>query len=39
VDGEETTWPQALDVAGERLREIIETWGPQAVAFYASGQL
>ncbi|MFX4313247.1 molybdopterin-dependent oxidoreductase, partial [Enterobacter sp. 63] len=39
VDGEETTWPQALDVAGERLREVIETWGPQAVAFYASGQL
>jgi len=39
VDGEETTWPQALDVTGERLREIIDTWGPQAVAFYASGQL
>lgn len=39
VDGLEVDWPQALSTAGERLRAIIDTWGPQAVAFYASGQL
>lgn len=31
--------PQALAEAGSRLRDIIERYGPQAVAFYASGQL
>ncbi|HED6238600.1 TPA: molybdopterin-dependent oxidoreductase [Enterobacter sichuanensis] len=39
VDGVEVEWTQALGAAGERLRAIIDTWGPQAVAFYASGQL
>ena len=39
VDGVEVDWTQALGAAGERLRAIIDTWGPQAVAFYASGQL
>ena len=39
VDGLEVDWSQALNAAGERLREIIDTWGPRAVAFYASGQL
>lgn len=39
VDGERATWPQALAAAGSRLREIIDRHGPQAVAFYASGQL
>ena len=39
VDGRQASWAQALDVAGERLRAIIEQYGPQAVAFYASGQL
>ncbi len=39
VDGHEVDWAQALSAAGERLREIIDKWGPQAVAFYASGQL
>ena len=39
VDGVEGDWTQALGAAGERLRAIIDTWGPQAVAFYASGQL
>ena len=39
VDGLEVDWAQALSAAGERLREIIDKWGPQAVAFYASGQL
>ncbi|MFH2242858.1 nitrate reductase [Enterobacter sichuanensis] len=39
VDGVEGDWTQALGATGERLRAIIDTWGPQAVAFYASGQL
>ena len=39
VDGVEVGWSQALGAAGERLAEVIDKWGPQAVAFYASGQL
>lgn len=39
VDGVEVGWSQALGAAGERLRDIIDAYGPQAVAFYASGQL
>lgn len=39
VDGQAASWQQALDTAGERLKEIIDRWGPKAVAFYASGQL
>ncbi|MBA7750700.1 nitrate reductase [Enterobacter sp. RHBSTW-01064] len=39
VDGVEVGWSQALGAAGERLQAIIDKWGPQAVAFYASGQL
>lgn len=39
LDGETVGWPQALNAAGERLRAIIAEHGPQAVAFYASGQL
>ncbi|MBM7233475.1 nitrate reductase [Enterobacter roggenkampii] len=39
VDGAEVNWAQALGAAGERLQDIIDKWGPQAVAFYASGQL
>ena len=39
VDNQPVSWEQALDIAGARLGEIIEKHGPQAVAFYASGQL
>ena len=39
LDNQPVGWPEALDAAGSRLREIIERHGPQAVAFYASGQL
>lgn len=39
VDGERASWPQALAATGSRLRDIIDQHGPQAVAFYASGQL
>lgn len=39
LDGEPVDWPQALTAAGTRLEAIIAQHGPQAVAFYASGQL
>ena len=39
VNGERTTWDRALDHAAERFRQIIAAHGPDAVAFYISGQL
>jgi assimilatory nitrate reductase catalytic subunit len=39
VDGRRATWDEALDHAAARFREIIATHGPDAVAFYISGQL
>ncbi len=39
VDDQTVSWQTALDAAGERLNAIIREFGPQAVAFYASGQL
>ena len=33
------SWPQALDAVAQGLQEIIRDYGPQAVAFYGSGQL
>ncbi|MDV2900044.1 nitrate reductase [Phytobacter diazotrophicus] len=39
VDEQTVSWQAALDAAGERLNAIISEFGPQAVAFYASGQL
>ena len=39
VDGRQTDWSTALDVVSERFRRVIEEHGPDAVAFYVSGQL
>jgi assimilatory nitrate reductase catalytic subunit len=39
VNGERRTWDQALDHAAEKFRQIIAAHGPDAVAFYISGQL
>jgi assimilatory nitrate reductase catalytic subunit len=39
VDGERRSWDQALDHAAQRFRKIIAEHGPDAVAFYISGQL
>ncbi|MEM6159541.1 nitrate reductase [Erwinia sp. P6884] len=39
VDGVRASWPQALDTVAQRLSAVIREHGPQAVAFYASGQL
>ncbi|MCB1754208.1 MAG: molybdopterin-dependent oxidoreductase [Gammaproteobacteria bacterium] len=39
VNGEQTTWEDALDTVALRFREIIDTHGPDSTAFYVSGQL
>ena len=39
VNGERSTWDQALEHAAEKFRQIIAEHGPDAVAFYISGQL
>ena len=39
VDGERKSWDQALGHAAEKFRRIIAAHGPDAVAFYISGQL
>ena len=39
VNGEGVSWDRALDEVAERFRRIVEEHGPDAVAFYVSGQL
>ena len=39
IEGERVEWDAALAHTAQRLRTIIDEHGPQAVAFYASGQL
>jgi assimilatory nitrate reductase catalytic subunit len=39
VNGERTTMSDALDLVARKFYETIETHGPDAVAFYVSGQL
>jgi assimilatory nitrate reductase catalytic subunit len=39
IGGERKTWDEALDHAAGRFRDIIAAHGPDAVAFYVSGQL
>ncbi|GAB4271411.1 MAG: nitrate reductase [Methylomicrobium sp.] len=39
VDGVPCTWDAALDTVAERLQHIIGRYGPDAIAFYVSGQL
>ena len=39
VNGERKSWDQALDHAAGKFRQIIAEHGPDAVAFYISGQL
>jgi len=39
VDQQLTNWPHALNTVSERLQDIINKHGPDAVAFYVSGQL
>jgi assimilatory nitrate reductase catalytic subunit len=39
VNGERASWDEALEHAARRFRDIIAAHGPDAVAFYISGQL
>ena len=39
VNGERATWDEALDYAAQKFAQIIAEHGPDAVAFYISGQL
>ncbi len=32
------TWDEAMDLVAKKFREVIDTYGPDAVAFYGSGQ-
>ncbi|WP_107851893.1 nitrate reductase [Oceanimonas marisflavi] len=39
IQGEETDWPAAVGHIARRLSDIIDRHGPDAVAFYGSGQM
>ncbi len=39
VDGQSVQWDKALDTVASRFKAIIDKHGPDAVAFYVSGQL
>jgi assimilatory nitrate reductase catalytic subunit len=39
VDGERTNWGEALDQVAKRLQGVRSAHGPEAIAFYLSGQL
>ncbi len=39
INGQRCDWDSALDHVAERFKEIIQKHGPEAVAFYVSGQL
>lgn len=39
VDGEKASWSDALDQLANRMQAVIDAHGPDAVAFYVSGQL
>ena len=39
VNGKEVEWDTATDAVASRFKQIIDTYGPDAVAFYVSGQL
>ena len=39
INGEQVSWDTALDTVAQRFRAVIDEHGPDAVAFYGSGQL
>lgn len=39
INRQQVSWPEALDAVATGLQTIIQQYGPQAVAFYGSGQL
>lgn len=39
IGGEQVSWDKALDAVTEGFRRVLDEHGPQAIAFYVSGQL
>ncbi len=39
IGGKEVDWDAALDAVASRLRDVLDTHGPDAIALYGSGQL
>ncbi|MFC3679818.1 nitrate reductase [Bacterioplanoides pacificum] len=39
IDAQPVSWDHALDTVSRRIQQVIQQHGPQAVAFYGSGQL
>ncbi len=39
VDGQETSWDNAIELVANKFKDAIEKHGPDSVAFYVSGQL
>ncbi|WP_301387354.1 molybdopterin-dependent oxidoreductase, partial [Thalassolituus sp. UBA2590] len=39
MNGQTTDWDTALNLVADKIRQVISTHGPEAVAFYGSGQL
>lgn len=39
INGQESNWSTALDHVADKIRQVIDEHGPEAVAFYGSGQL
>ena len=39
IGGEQASWEEAIDLVAARMRECIDSHGPDSVAFYVSGQL
>lgn len=39
LNGSQTSWDVALNLVADKIRQVISTHGPDAVAFYGSGQL
>lgn len=39
VNGKDTDWDSALDTVADKIQQVIKDHGPDAVAFYGSGQL
>lgn len=39
INGQQVEWAAAIDTVANKLRSTLEQYGPQAIAFYLSGQL
>ena len=39
MNGQAADWDTALNLVADKIRQVVSTHGPEAVAFYGSGQL